>query len=104
MEEFAEAINGVRSCSVCRGDCDSTCSPGVSTHLVSFLKWGGMLFVAAAQEQAASLVKALAQYTITLQELENSLLARLANAQVRTCAFVPHGPVHVCRASTARGL
>jgi len=34
------------------------------------------------QEQAASLVKALAQYTITLQELENSLLARLANAQV----------------------
>lgn len=35
------------------------------------------------QEQAASLVKALAQYTITLQDLENSLLARLANAQVR---------------------
>lgn len=34
------------------------------------------------QEQAASLVKALAQYTITLQELENSLLARLANSQV----------------------
>jgi hypothetical protein len=37
----------------------------------------------APQEQAASLVKALAQYTITLQDLENSLLARLANAQVR---------------------
>jgi hypothetical protein len=37
------------------------------------------------QEQAASLIKALAQYTITLQELENSLLARLANAQV--CAW-----------------
>lgn len=34
------------------------------------------------QEQAATLVKALAQYTITLQELEDSLLARLANAQV----------------------
>lgn len=39
------------------------------------------------QEQAASLIKALAQYTITLQELENSLLARLANAQVRVCVM-----------------
>jgi hypothetical protein len=40
------------------------------------------------QEQAAALVRALAQYTITLQELEDSLLARLANAQVcaRLCS------------------
>jgi hypothetical protein len=35
------------------------------------------------QEQAAALVSQLGQYTITLKELEDSLLARLANAQVR---------------------
>lgn len=34
------------------------------------------------QEQAAALVSQLGQYTITLKELEDSLLARLANAQV----------------------
>lgn len=34
------------------------------------------------QEQAAQLVSQLGQYTITLKELEDSLLARLANAQV----------------------
>jgi len=36
------------------------------------------------QEQAAALVSTLGQYTITLKELEDSLLARLANAQVCT--------------------
>ena len=35
------------------------------------------------QEQAAALVSQLGQYTITLKELEDSLLARLANAQAR---------------------
>jgi dynein heavy chain len=34
------------------------------------------------QEQAASLVRQLNEYNITLRELENSLLLRLANAQV----------------------
>jgi dynein heavy chain, axonemal len=33
------------------------------------------------QEQAAQLVRQLNEYNITLQDLENSLLARLANAQ-----------------------
>lgn len=33
------------------------------------------------QESATSLVRALAGYTITLQELEDGLLARLANSQ-----------------------
>ena len=36
------------------------------------------------QEQAAALVRQLAEYTITLKELEDSLLFRLANAQVRS--------------------
>ena len=35
------------------------------------------------QEAAAALVAQLGQYTITLTELENNLLARLANSQVR---------------------
>lgn len=35
------------------------------------------------QEQAGALVRQLAEYTITLKELEDSLLFRLANAQVR---------------------
>jgi dynein heavy chain len=34
------------------------------------------------QEQAGALVRQLAEYTITLKELEDSLLFRLANAQV----------------------
>jgi hypothetical protein len=55
------------------------------------------------QEQAASLVSALAQYTITLQELENSLLARLANAQVsilhdHACRLVPQFIAAQCTA------
>lgn len=35
------------------------------------------------QEQAAALVAQLGQYTITLKELEDSLLTRLSNAQVQ---------------------
>jgi hypothetical protein len=35
-----------------------------------------------AQEQASALVRQLAEYTITLKELEDNLLFRLANAQV----------------------
>jgi hypothetical protein len=34
------------------------------------------------QEQASALVRQLAEYTITLKELEDNLLFRLANAQV----------------------
>jgi dynein heavy chain len=34
------------------------------------------------QKQAGALVRQLAEYTITLKELEDSLLFRLANAQV----------------------
>lgn len=49
------------------------------------------------QEQAAALVTQLGQYTITLKELEDSLLARLANAQARAPfwggrARLPHAP------------
>jgi dynein heavy chain len=40
------------------------------------------------QEQAAALVSQLGRYTITLKELEDSLLARLANAQVCVCVCV----------------
>lgn len=40
------------------------------------------------QEQAAQLVRQLNEYNITLQELENSLLLKLANAQVRLCVYV----------------
>ena len=36
------------------------------------------------QQAAAALVAQLGQYTITLTELENNLLARLANSQART--------------------
>ena len=35
------------------------------------------------QEQAAELVRALNEYSLTLMDLENSLLFRLANSQVR---------------------
>ena len=35
------------------------------------------------QEQARSLVRQLGEYTITLKELEDNLLQRLANSQVR---------------------
>jgi hypothetical protein len=42
------------------------------------------------QEQAAALVSQLGQYIITLKELEDSLLARLANAQVRGLAISTH--------------
>lgn len=36
------------------------------------------------QDQAGQLIRQLAEYTITLKELEDSLLSRLANAQVCT--------------------
>lgn len=36
------------------------------------------------QAQAAELVRQLGEYTITLKELEDNLLARLANSQVTT--------------------
>ena len=35
------------------------------------------------QEQARSLVRQLGEYTITLKELEDNLLQRLANSQVQ---------------------
>ena len=35
------------------------------------------------QEQARSLVRQLGEYTISLKELEDNLLQRLANSQVR---------------------
>ena len=38
------------------------------------------------QEAATALVRQLAEYTITLNKLEDGLLARLAASQVRTCA------------------
>ena len=52
------------------------------------------------QEQAAALVSQLGQYTITLKELEDSQLARLANAQVQCTVHIysflvpwQHGPL-----------
>ena len=38
------------------------------------------------QEQARSLVRSLGEYTITLKELEDNLLQRLANSQVGCCS------------------
>jgi len=49
--------------------------PGVILQLAS-------LVLVPAQEQASALVRQLAEYTITLKELEDNLLFRLANAQV----------------------
>jgi hypothetical protein len=43
------------------------------------------------QEQAANLVATLGQYTITLTDLEDNLLRRLANSQVPTLQYTP-GP------------
>lgn len=40
------------------------------------------------QEQAAALVRQLNEYNITLMDLENSLLLRLANAQVGRDPFL----------------
>lgn len=42
------------------------------------------------QQQAGALVRQLAEYTITLKELEDSLLARLANAQVGNTYTTQH--------------
>ncbi len=39
------------------------------------------------QEQARSLVRQLGEYTITLKELEDNLLQRLANSQVPSVAL-----------------
>ena len=48
------------------------------------------------QAQAAELVRQLGEYTITLKELEDNLLARLANSQVSTCGpRCCHTQVHV---------
>ena len=40
------------------------------------------------QEQARSLVRQLGEYTITLKELEDNLLQRLANSQVCAAALL----------------
>jgi hypothetical protein len=55
------------------------------------------------QEQAAALVSQLGQYTITLKELEDSLLARLANAQVRLGCLGEGGTALVKRECHQRG-
>lgn len=59
------------------------------------------------QEQARSLVRQLGEYTITLKELEDNLLQRLANSQVcATVLLLPCIPLRVfclnlaCRSST----
>ena len=53
------------------------------------------------QEQAANLVRQLASFTITLTELEDDLLQRLASSQA--CPHWLYDTKHLCTHSAASG-